>query len=138
VLSSAFWAVYLFGLKPFLQRYGSMAIGALTFLMGAAVLAPFALTEQWTFLSRFDLNDLLLLLLSSAVAINAGNLFYYRAIRALDLSVVATFSNLAPLASAILAFAFLGELDLLDQSTVIGGLLIISGVAFAERYPKPR
>ena len=132
LFSSGFWALYLFGLRRFLHGYSTSTIGGVTFLLGGIVMIPFALPSFTpVLLARFDALVSGILLLSSLVTINAGNFFYYRAIRALDLSLVATISNLTPVVSTLLAFAIFHELDILNPRIFLGGVLIMIGMLLA-------
>lgn len=126
-----FWAVYTLGGKQLLRRYDSLHVNTLVFAVGALSLLPLA---PWV-LAGMDWSRpgwagwLGLLYLSGMTSVIAFSLWYW-ALKRMEASQVAVFTNLQPPFTALLAWLFLNQIPSLPIT--IGGLLVILGVTLAQ------
>jgi drug/metabolite transporter (DMT)-like permease len=126
------WALYAAGGKAYAARYGGLATGALTLVLGTVVCAPFGLAlldvERLAALSGPGLASVAYLVVVTSVV---AWLIYYWALGRAEASRVAIWSNLQPVLTAVLAWALYGEA--LTAPFVVGGVMVVAGVILAER-----
>jgi drug/metabolite transporter (DMT)-like permease len=122
------WGAYLTVSKPLVMRHGSLPTLTVTFLVGSLLDLPIALTSSptiprlaqvtptaWTALA-------ILTLIITPVNLACQNL----AMRRLDASQVANFSNVSPVLTVVWGAWLFGES--ISPSLVVGGALTLAGV----------
>ncbi len=134
------WGGYLTVSKPLIMRHGSLPVLTATFLAGSLLDVPFALiasphipslsqvtTPAWIALA-------FLTLFITPVNLACQNL----ALRRLDASQVANFSNVSPILTVVWGAWLFGEA--LTPSLLFGGALTLAGVFWtaARRWPVVR
>ena len=123
----AAWVVYTAEGKGFIGEHGALRATAWSMIAGALWMLPLA---PWALRPEFILGAdavvkaciLYLALLSSV----ASYLLWYWALGRTDASKVAVFSNLQPVATALAAWAVLGER--IGWEVAVGGVLVLAGV----------
>jgi|Deesub1362A_J573_1020465.scaffolds.fasta_scaffold00018_31 drug/metabolite transporter (DMT)-like permease len=132
VLDGFIWAIYTITGKKLIGRYSPNTIIAVSFVIGALLLFPFAIYERLInpfFLSLTSwISILYLAILSSVVAY----IVWFRALEVMNATNVAVFVYLIPLFTVVMAIPVLGEK--IGIFTVAGGLLIMMGVYLTERF----
>jgi O-acetylserine/cysteine efflux transporter len=131
------WGGYLTISKPLIMRHGSLPVLTATFLAGSILDVPIALiasphipplaqvsTSAWIALA-------FLTLFITPVNLACQNL----ALRRLDASQVANFSNVSPILTVIWGAWLFGEA--LTPSLVVGGALTLAGVFWTSRSRSP-
>jgi drug/metabolite transporter (DMT)-like permease len=127
------WGGYLTVSKPLVMRHGSLPVLTATFLVGALLNLPLALVTSPTIpdLSRVTPSAWIALavlaLFITPVNLACQNL----AIRRLDASQVANFSNIAPILTVTWGARLFGEA--ITPSLVVGGALTLAGVLWTGR-----
>ncbi|MHB1561266.1 MAG: DMT family transporter [Isosphaeraceae bacterium] len=133
------WGGYLAASKPLVMRHGSIPVLAATFLVGALLDLPLALATSpaipplanvapsaWIALA-------VLTLFITPVNLACQNL----AMRRLDASQVANFSNISPVLTVVWGAWLFGEV--VTASLLVGGTLTLAGVFWTARSrPRPR
>lgn len=132
VLNSLSYSFYLVLSRPFLQRYRSPVIVAWTFLLGSLVMVPLGIPQL-----RAEGTAILTLPVLAGIAwvivgpsVGAYSLNNY-ALKRVHASTVATYVFLQILFAVAMAVALLHEP--LERRQIIGGLLIVLGVALVSR-----
>ena len=135
VVAVVAWAVYTTEGREIVAQNGALATIAWTLIGGTLLFLPLGLGSLLFPANREKLAHasaeawwgiLYLVLVTSVVAY----LIWYWALKHLPAARVAIFSNLQPLATALLAHLFLGEV--ITASFVAGALVVIAGVALAQ------
>ena len=125
------WALYTLAGKRLLESYNPETLTAYAFAIGAILLLPFAhaegLANPLTFSTMTWISITFLALFCSVF----GYVVWYSALSAMEATKVAVFVYLIPLFTAAMAYFALGE-DI-GPFTVLGGVLIVSGVYLVER-----
>jgi drug/metabolite transporter (DMT)-like permease len=132
------WGGYLTVSKPLVMRHGSLPVLAATFLVGALLDLPLALFASPSIpdFSRVSpaawIALAVLTLFITPVNLACQNL----AMRRLDASQVANFSNISPILTVAWGAWLFGEA--ITPSLVIGGALTLAGVFWTGRgRPQP-
>jgi len=124
-LSPIFYSRGLRNLNPLLGNIiRALPATAITFLSTIAVLGP-----DKTF--SLPLNSYIVLLLSGAIGLGLGDLFYLLSIKRIGPSPSITVSSTYPLITIIFSTLFLGEEA--KFSVLIGTLLVVLGIAVISR-----
>ncbi|MGD8190088.1 DMT family transporter [Brevibacillus ginsengisoli] len=135
ILASCFvWAIYVVQMK----RPGEEAelpselFTALTFMLGACMLIPFTAFE----IGMYGLPDITQKLLVSVAFLAAGPTIaaywlWNKALESVSAARAGVYLNTLPLISVLTAILLLGES--VSWRTVVGGILILGGVLWAER-----
>jgi drug/metabolite transporter (DMT)-like permease len=130
------WSIYTAEGRELASAYGALPTISWTIIAGTILFLPIgvpALWLQWRQVVRASaeawLGVVYLIVATSVVAY----LIWYWALAHLAAARVAIFSNLQPLATALLAHVFLGEH--ITVAFVIGALVVIGGVLLAQRSP---
>jgi drug/metabolite transporter (DMT)-like permease len=127
------WGGYLAVSKPLIMRHGSLPVLTATFLAGSLLHVPIALiaSPQLPPLAQVSTSAWIALaflaLLITPVNLACQNL----ALRRLDASQVANFSNVSPILTVIWGAWLFGEA--LTPSLVVGGALTLAGVLWTSR-----
>jgi drug/metabolite transporter (DMT)-like permease len=131
------WAVYAVWGKPYAERYGVVTTTGITIVTGSLLYLPigifFSRAEDFRALSRVGWGSIAYLVVLTSVV---SYLLYYWALAREDASRVAIWSNTQPVLTALLAWMVYG--DRLTPSFVVGGLLVIAGVAMTQQRPPRR
>jgi len=130
------WGLYVAASKPLVQRHGAIATLAATFLIGGWMCVPMALAtrQSWPPLSSFSSLSWLTLLFLAVFATPVSQACQNLAMKRMDASQVANFSNLSPLLTVIWGVVFVAEN--LSSLFVIGGLLTLGGIVWTG-WPRP-
>lgn len=130
------WAGYTLLGKPILDRLDVFTVITSTFIVGAIALAPWTL---WTLATldyaRPGVAGWAALLYLSGMTSGVAFTLWYWALKRMEASQVAIFTNLQPPLTATLAWIFLGNVP--DRFVIIGGLLVIAGVSLVQ-WPRRR
>jgi len=134
------WALFTAEGRPLVTAYGPLPVIAWTLIAGTAMYLPLGIASlaapgavhRIVHASRAAwLGVLYLVLVTSVIAY----LLWYWALAHLPAARVAVFTNLQPLATAVLAHVFLGEH--VTPQFIGGALVVISGVVLAQlRAPR--
>jgi len=132
LLAVVAWAVFAVAGKVYAERHGVLTMTGIAITIGSAVYLPFglALSDLSAFgrVSPAGWASLAyLVVLTSVVAY----LLYYWALRRVEASRVAIWSNTQPVLTAALAWALHGEP--VTGAFVAGGAMVIAGVVLTER-----
>jgi drug/metabolite transporter (DMT)-like permease len=126
------WALYSVIGHRVLKQLGALRATAAAMMVGGTILAvPFAAARAWTDYARLDLFGWGAVLFLGLACSGLGYLFWYGALERVDATRVAALLYLEPLVTLAAAVALLGEP--VGASTVIGGLLLLAGVALVQR-----
>jgi drug/metabolite transporter (DMT)-like permease len=130
--STVNWAVYTILGHDTLRRLGAARATAGAMLFGWMMLAPLALiggaVRTYGQLSPVGVAGVLFLGIASS---GLGYLFWYGALARIEASKVAAFLYLEPLVTLAAAVALLGEP--VAVLTLVGGVLLVSGVVLVQR-----
>ncbi len=125
------WAAYTLAGKPMLARYDTFTVITWAFTFGALSLLPFT---PWVW-SGFDpagpgVKGWLEVLYLSAVTSGVAFTLWYYALRRLDPTRVAIFTNLQAPVTALLAWIVFGTVP--GTQIVAGGLMVLAGVSAVQ------
>lgn len=132
--SCLLWGVYIIQLKRAEKtvKLPSGFFTALLIVVGAVMLAPFALMEiAYTGLPQWTLKSSLSLLYVAVPSTVLAYLFWNQALKSVSAATAGLTINFLPLIEVLTSIALLGEG--LTVRVLLGGLLILSGVFWAER-----
>jgi drug/metabolite transporter (DMT)-like permease len=125
------WALYTIYGKPMITKYGALYITSLTLGIGMLLYLPIGLGFSGDLsldsLSPADWEGIAYLVIGTSFL---GYYLWYFALARIEASKVATFSNIQPFLTTILAVIFLGQS--ISETFVIGGLITIGGVALVQ------
>jgi drug/metabolite transporter (DMT)-like permease len=133
VLASTWnWAIYTILGRKTLKQVGSAKATAVAMFIGWTLFIPFFLRNaawhEYAFVSGKGLAAILFLGIGCS---GIGYLFWYAALERVEPSQVAAFLHVEPLVTLIAAVIVLGETVAI--STVVGGVLVLTGVATVQR-----
>lgn len=128
------WSIYTAEGRELSSQFGALATISWTIIAGTILFMPIgvpAVVLQWQQVVHASaaawLGVVYLIVATSVISY----LIWYWALAHLAAARVAIFSNLQPLATAVLAYLFLGEP--ITVAFVLGALVVIAGVLFAQR-----
>jgi drug/metabolite transporter (DMT)-like permease len=128
------WSVYTAEGRELVSTYGALPTIAWTIIAGTILFFPLGLAATWFARERVLhaspqawLGVLYLIVATSVISY----LIWYWALGHLAAARVAIFNNLQPLATALLAYVFLG--DRITPAFIGGAIVVIAGVLFAQR-----
>jgi drug/metabolite transporter (DMT)-like permease len=126
------WAVYTVLGHPVLKRLGPTLATTGALLLGWLMLLPFFVyVEGWREYARLTGVGWAAVLFLGIACSGLGYLFWYGALERIEASRVAAFLYLEPLVTLATAVAALGEG--VSVTTVVGGMLVLMGVALVQR-----
>ena len=126
------WAAYTVLGHSVIRRLGPTRATAGAMLAGWFLLVPpFALTGAWAQYAHLSATGWCALLFLGIACSGLGYLFWYGALERIEATRVASFLYLEPLVTLTAAVLLLGEH--VSATTVIGGLLLLGGVALVQR-----
>jgi drug/metabolite transporter (DMT)-like permease len=130
--STVNWAVYTVIGHPALKRLGALVATTCAMLVGWALLTgPFLYARAWGDFARLDGVGWLSVLFLGLCCSGLGYLWWYGALERIEASRVAALLYLEPLVTLAAAVALLGET--VTATTIVGGLLLIGGVALVQK-----
>ena len=129
------WAVYTTGGRPLVARHGPLPTTAWSLIGGTLLFLPIGLIALAAPQARAQVAHAssaawIGVLYLSVVASVVSYLLWYWALAWLPAAKVAVFTNLQPLATAVLAHFTLGEQ--ISTSFVAGALVVMTGVVLAQ------
>ena len=124
------WGGYLTVSKPLVMRHGSLPVLAATFLVGSGLDLPIALatSPRMPDLSLVTPAAWIALAVLTLIITPVNLLCQNLAMRRLDASQVANFSNMAPILTVVWGAWLFGES--ITASLVVGGALTLAGVVW--------
>jgi drug/metabolite transporter (DMT)-like permease len=135
--STVNWALYSIVGRRTLARLGSARATAFAMLAGWLLIAPiFLLRAGWTDWSRLSAAGWAAVAFLGIGCSGLGYLFWYSALERLDTARVAAFLYVEPLVTLATAVALLGEA--VHWTTVVGGMIVLGGVAVVQRAGNSR
>ncbi len=130
--STVNWAFYSVLGHPTIRRLGPTQATAGAMFFGCLFLAPlFLAARAWEDYHRLSPGGWGALLFLGIACSGLGYLFWYGALERIEASRVASFLYLEPLVTLAAGVALLGEE--VRVTTVVGGLLLLLGVALVQR-----
>ncbi len=128
------WAIYTNIGRGVIARLGSLRATAGAMLLGWLMLAPlFVRAAGWREYAALSPGGIGALVFLGLGCSGLAYLFWYGALERIETSRVAAFLYLEPLVTLAAAVSWLGEE--VGLMTVIGGLLVLAGVALVQRAP---
>ena len=129
--ASISWAIYTVGARGLVQRYGALPVTAWTLWVGAVLIPLVGLPS----VARTDLGSLSFLMwiaivYAGVLSIGAAYLIWYTGVAVLGNTRTSTYSNLVPVLTLIVAWAWLGEVP--HPGQLAGAAVIIGGVTLAQ------
>jgi drug/metabolite transporter (DMT)-like permease len=132
--STVNWAVYTVLGHGTLKRLGSVRATAAVMWFGWLMLLPFFVgTSGWIEYPRLSGIGVVSILFLGIGCSGLGYLFWYAALERLEASQVAAFLYLEPLITLAAAVILLREP--VTPTTILGGLLVLTGVAAVQHAP---
>ena len=132
LVSTLNWAVYTVIGHPLLKRLGARRATAGSMFLGWAMLAPlFVASAGWREYAHLSAAGWAALGFLGLACSGLGYLFWYGALEKVEASQVAALLYLEPLVTLAAAVALLGEP--VHATTVLGGVLLLAGVALVQR-----
>jgi drug/metabolite transporter (DMT)-like permease len=128
------FAVYNVLVKPLLPRLGAIVVTAAASLFGAVALVPFARASTWDGATGLSAGDAALLLYLGIACTPVAYLLWNVGLKGMDASLASAFLYPIPLIATALGAALLDEP--VTAWLVVGGGLIVGGVALAQSRPR--
>ena len=136
--ASLSWAIYTVGSRKLVQRYGPVPVTAWTLWIGSFGVLLVGLPD----LARAQLHRLpagiwLAVLYAGVLSIGVAYLIWYNGVRELGNTRTATYSNLVPAVTLVVAWLWLRETpsagQLAGAATIIGGVTLAQSRRAADR-----
>jgi drug/metabolite transporter (DMT)-like permease len=132
LVSTLNWAVYTVLGHPAIKRLGPTRATTGALSVGWLMLVPFFVTARgWREYGGLSAHGWIAILFLGIACSGLGYLFWYGALERIEASKVAAFLYLEPLVTLAAAVAVLGES--VGLTTVVGGMLVLMGVALVQR-----
>ncbi len=131
------WGMYMALSRPLILKHGALTTLAGVFLTGSLLQVPLGLmaTDVGSRLAQASTTSWLALTYLSLIVTVLGLWFQNRALQRYEASLVAAVGNVAPLLTVLWSIWLFDER--LTTAFVLGALLILVGVGWARRQPKP-
>jgi drug/metabolite transporter (DMT)-like permease len=130
------YAVYLVVSKPVMERLSPVRVISRMFAVGTVLMLPVSLPsllrEHWSAIPRSAWIELAFVVAGPTVVAYLLNAW---ALRHTDSSLVAAYTYVQPVLTAVLAWGFLHEQ--IRGIVILAGIMIFAGVAVAGRAPGP-
>ncbi len=132
ICASIFWALYTMRAKPLLEKYSALKVTAYSMAAGSLMLLPLSLHElfrqSWSSISAGAWAAL-----GFAAFISGGIAFtlWYEGVKKIGVTRTIVYHYLVPLVAVLFAVLFLKER--ITVMTVLGGILILTGVYLVQR-----
>ncbi len=128
------WAIYTTLGHGTIRRLGSLRATTGAMFLGWLMLAPLFLQGAgWQEYPRLSAAGVAAVLFLGLGASGLGYLFWYGALQRIETARVAAFLYIEPLVTLAASMAVLGEE--VHAATVVGGLMVLGGVALVQRAP---
>jgi len=135
LVSTLNWAVYTVLGHPAIKRLGPTRATTGALGLGWLMLVPFFVYARgWREYAAVGAHGWIAILFLGIACSGLGYLFWYGALEKIEASRVAAFLYLEPLITLMAAVWLLGER--VGVTTVVGGLLVLGGVALVQREPR--
>jgi drug/metabolite transporter (DMT)-like permease len=127
------WGLYIIVSKPLVVKHGALPVLAGAFLLGSVLNVPIAAwnLSAWPSLARVSLTAWLALAFLAFFATPLGHGCQNLALRRLDASEVANFSNISPILTVVWGTLLFDEV--VTPALFLGGVLTVAGVSWAGR-----
>ncbi len=124
------WGLYMAVSKPLVERHGALPVLAATFLVGSVMCAPMAAWTyaSWPAFSQYSTTAWLTLAFLGVFITPVSQGCQNLAMRLMDASQVANFSNASPLLTVVWGIWIFGEA--LTPYLIVGGLLTMAGIVW--------
>jgi len=130
--STVNWAVYSVIGHPVLKRLGSLRATAGGMLLAWLMLAvPMAWAGAWDDYAQLTAAGWAAVLFLGIASSGLGYLFWYGALETIETSKVASLLYIEPLVTLVAAWLLPGER--FGVTTIVGGALLLAGVALVQR-----
>ncbi len=124
VMGALSWSIYVVYIKKMVRYVDPLAIIAFVSLLSTIFFLPIVLIfGDIHKIVEVSVGTTVLLFVSGILGVGIGNIFYYHAIRHIELSIAAIFLLLLPLSVGAVAFVVLGE-TLTRMQIISGGVLV--------------
>lgn len=128
------WAIYTIVTKPLLDRYDSFTVTALTMLIAAPILIGAASEPVHLLAGKLSIRQWLEVVYLVLAAGIGGTLMWNYGAKHLTSTAAGTFLYLIPVVAVTCGALMLGEV--VTVFIVVGGLLMLAGVAAAQFGPR--
>ena len=132
-LSGLCWAFYVVLGKPLIVRYGPFKISGLTIIIASVPMLAMANAETWAQIPKLTGRQWIELMFMGAVSSFITTLTWNYAVGRLPARVFGSCLYLMPLITVVAGAIILGEA--ITLATILGGALILAGVAVAQAGP---
>lgn len=127
------YAVYLVIVKPLMAKYNAITVIKWIFLFGIVFTFPFGIGQlsevNWTVIPWEGWSSIFYVIIASTFIVYLLNVW---SLKFVNSSVVGIYIYLQPIISTLIAVSFRG--DVLELTTVLYSLLIMSGVYLVSRF----
>lgn len=131
------WAICTIMGHGTLRRLGAARATAGAMFLGWAMLVPLFLAQRgWTYYTDLSPTTWGAVLFLGIGSSGLGYLFWYGALERIEASRVAAFLYIEPLVTLAAASAWLGERA--GPATIVGGIVLLAGVALVQYAPEGR
>ncbi|MFN0149754.1 MAG: DMT family transporter [bacterium] len=135
--STLTWAIYTVLGHATIRRLGSARATTAAMFLGWAMLIPFFVASHgWREYAALSASSIAAILFLGIGCSGLGYLFWYAALERLEVSKVAAFLYIEPLVTLVAAVALLHET--VTPTTIIGGVILLIGVAIVQSTTAPR
>ncbi|MGH8433851.1 MAG: DMT family transporter [Pseudomonas sp.] len=136
--ASISWAIYTVGSRRLVQRYGPVPVTAWTLWIGSLGVFLVGLPDiARAQLQRLSPGIWLAVVYAGVLSIGAAYLIWYNGVRELGNTRTATYSNLVPAVTLLVAWLWLNETPSVGQlagaATIIGGVTLAQSRRAADR-----
>ena len=137
VAAALCWAIYtVFGVG-ILRRQSPLTATTWAIVAGTLFMAPVGVAQLANAdLSRIDLPVILAIIYAGTLGAGVANVVVFHGLKLLGPTRVTAFQALVPALAVVLAAVFLGEA--IRPVQVVGGIVILAGVALVRRAAWPR
>ena len=129
--ASVSWAIYTVGSRGLIKRYGALPVTSWTLWVGAVLIPLVGLPAvARTDLSTLSLPMWIAIVYAGVLSIAIAYLIWYTGVAVLGNTRTATYSNLVPVLTLVVAWIWLNEVPHAGQ--LAGAAVIIGGVTLAQ------
>ena len=130
--ASVSWAFYTVGSRNLVERYGALPVTAWTLWFGAAMILLIGLPATLEVeLAQLTLKMWAAIFYAGVLSVGIAYMIWYYGVEKLGNTRTATYSNLVPALTMLVAWLWLGEIPAGGQ--IVGAAVIIGGVSIAQR-----
>jgi drug/metabolite transporter (DMT)-like permease len=132
--AAAVWALYTVGIRPLIERYGSIQATAWTLWVGGSAIflagVPALARQDWGAVDGFAWVGLLY---SALLSIGLAYLLWYRGVERIGGARTAVYSNLTPVVALATGWLWLGET--LSVLAMVGTAMVLIGLMAVRSVP---